>query len=96
MPAFQEPLQFIKDGDSRRYVADAHQAVTLAEAWDLMAQDPGEGGFYMNSSDAVYKEIHRHMQFLSEHSGSSYSWTMRQIQVIAQNGLDAYRNRFVD
>ena len=95
MPEIQEPtFSFISDPASRRYVADAYRAVTVAEAWPLMTEDPGEGGFMFSTKDA-YKTIRSHMELGYEHSGSSYGWTMRQIQFIAQNGMDAYRNRFL-
>ena len=94
MSEIQEPtFSFINDTSSRRYVADAYRAVTVAEAWPLMAEDPGEGGF-MFSTNEGYKTIRSHMELRHEHSGSSYGWTMRQNQFIAQNGMDAYRLRF--
>ena len=85
-------FSFIVDEDSRRYVEDAYQAVTAADAWALMAQDPGEGGFMMSNPN-TYAVLHAHMTLLAEHSGASYGWTMRQIQFIAQHGLEAYRTR---
>jgi len=85
-------FSFIVDEDSRRYVEDAYQAVTAADAWALMAQDPGESGFMMSNPN-TYAAIHAHMTLLAEHSGASYGWTMRQIQFIAQHGLEAYRTR---
>jgi len=95
MPEIQEStFSFINDPTSRRYVADAYQAVTVAEAWPLMAKDPGEGGFMFTTNEA-YKTIRNHMELRYDHSGSSYGWTMRQIQFIAQNGMDAYRNLFI-
>lgn len=95
MPEVQEPtFSFINDAESRRYVADAYRAVVAAEAWALMAEDPGEGGFMLTTREA-YKAIQAHMELRYEHSGSSYGWTMRQIQFIARNGMDAYRNCFL-
>ena len=81
-------FDFIRDANSREMVADGYAAVTKAEAWDLMKEDPGLGGF-MYTTNESYKVIHTHMDYRG-HSGSSYGWTMRQLQFIAQNGWDAY------
>jgi len=82
-------FSFLQDNSSRRYASDTYTAVTKAEAWSLMKEDPGEGGF-MYSADKRYKDIQDKMEFLPEHSGSSYGWCMRQAQYIAQHGWDAY------
>jgi hypothetical protein len=40
-------FSFITDESSRKYAKDTYEAVTKAEAWDLMKGDPGEGGFIL-------------------------------------------------
>jgi hypothetical protein len=65
-----------------------HTKVT-AEAWELMKQDPGEGGF-MFSTTWNGKHIHKHMTTLGKHSGASYGIGMRQMQYIAKNGWEAF------
>uniref|UniRef100_A0A6C0K4N5 Uncharacterized protein n=1 Tax=viral metagenome TaxID=1070528 RepID=A0A6C0K4N5_9ZZZZ len=82
-------FSFLRDESSRRYANDTYQAVTKAEAWDLMKEDPGDGGF-MFSADKRYKVIQDTMELGGEHSGSSYGWSMRQVQYIAQHGWNAY------
>lgn len=82
-------FSFLRDEDSRRYAADTYEAVTKAEAWDLMKEDPGEGGF-MFSANERYKLVLNKMELRGYHSGSSYGWSMRQVQYIAQNGWNAY------
>ena len=82
-------FSFLRDESSRRYANDTYQAVTKAEAWDLLKEDPGEGGF-MFSADKRYKVIQDTMELRGEHSGSSYGWSMRQVQYIAQHGWNAY------
>ena len=81
-------FDFIRDENSREMVADGYAAVTKAEAWDLMKEDPGLGGF-MYTTNESYQVIHKHMDYRG-HSGSSYGWTMRQLQFIAVSGWDAY------
>ena len=85
-------FSFMQDEDSRRYVKDAYDAMIMAEQMELMKAEPEAGKGYMFSSDKRYELIHKHMNFLGEHSRSSYGWTMRQIQFIAQKGWTAYVN----
>jgi hypothetical protein len=68
---------------------DAYDAITKAEAWELMAQDPGEGG-YMFSKTIDLSRVHKHMRSLDSHSGASYGIMMRSMQYIAVNGWEAY------
>ena len=82
-------FSFIRDESSRYYAKDAYDATTKAEAWALLKEDPGEGGF-MYSADERYKSIQDKMECIQEHSGASYGWSMRQIQYIAQHGWNAY------
>ena len=82
-------FSFLCDESSRRYAKDTYEAVTKAEAWDLLKEDPGEGGF-MYSTNEHYKSIQSKMELINDHSGASYGWCMRQVQYIATNGWDAY------
>jgi uncharacterized Fe-S radical SAM superfamily protein PflX len=85
-------FSFIQDESSRRYVKDAYDATVVSEQMELMKEEPEADKGYMFSSDERYELIHKHMKFLGEHSGSSYAWTMRQVQYIAQKGWTAYVN----
>jgi len=80
-------FSFIRDQLSREMVEDVYQAVQKAEAWNVMKEEPESG--YMFSSDPRYKVIQKKMEYLG-HSGSSYGWTMRQAQFIAQKGWAEY------
>ena len=68
---------------------DAYDAITKAEAWELMARDPGEGG-YMFSTTIDLSHVHKHMRSLDSHSGASYGIMMRHMHYIANNGWEAY------
>jgi len=76
--------------NDKEMVQDGINAVTRAEMWDYMAKPstPGEDGF-MFSTDIELEIINKKIQY-GGHSGSSYGWTMRQVQYIAKNGFDAY------
>ena len=90
MSFVQGDFSFIRDKSSRQYVEDVYQATTKAEAWDLMKEEPEAGKGYMFTSDPRYKLIQDKMEYYGDHSGSSYGWTMRQAQFIAQKGWNAY------
>lgn len=82
-------FSFITDAFEREALTEAYKAIEQVGAWDFMRQDPGEGGF-MFSQDPMLKEIDKVMKDVG-HSGSSYGWTMRQMQYVARNGIAAYR-----
>ena len=54
----------------------------------LRDNPPSESTGYMFSNNPVVGAIMNNMQV--GHSGSSYAWTMRNLQHIASNGMDAY------
>ena len=58
-------------------------------AWTYLRDNPpSESTGYMLSDNPVFSVINSNMQV--GHSGSSYAWTMRNLQYIATHGLDAY------
>ena len=54
----------------------------------LRDNPPSESTGYMFANNPVFNAINCNMQV--GHSGSSYAWTMRNLQYIATHGLDAY------
>jgi len=88
-------FSFMQDEHSRKYVKDAYDAMIMAEQIELMKEEPAADKGYMFTSDERYELIHKHMQFLNEHSGSSYAWTMREVQLIAQKGWTVYVNMYL-
>ena len=58
-------------------------------AWSYLRDNPpSESTGYMFSSNPMFAVINGNMQV--GHSGSSYAWTMRNLQYIATHGIDAY------
>ena len=58
-------------------------------AWTYLRDNPpSESTGYMFSDNPMFSVINGNMQV--GHSGSSYAWTMRNLQYIATHGLDAY------
>lgn len=76
--------------NDKEMVRDAINAVTRAEMWEYMAKPttPGKDGF-MFCTDPELGNINTKMRY-GGHSGSSFGWTMRQVEYIAKNGFDAY------
>ena len=75
---------------------DAFQAIeSIPGGWEALIPEPGAGGF-MYSSPAPGSIRHRINQAINAtpsgqgHSGSSYGWTMRQMQAIARFGWEQY------
>ena len=54
----------------------------------LRDNPPSESTGYMFSNNPAFTAIMSNMEV--GHSGSSYAWTMRNLQYIATHGLDAY------
>jgi hypothetical protein len=54
----------------------------------LRDNPPSESTGYMFSNNSIFTGINGNMQV--GHSGSSYAWTMRNLQYIATHGIDAY------
>ena len=76
------------DSISRQMLEDAFQAVTVTESWEYIAKDP-VGGSFILCADKRMMAINEALKF-DGHSGGSYGWTMRTMQLIARVGWDAY------
>jgi hypothetical protein len=58
-------------------------------AWTYLRDNPpSDATGYMFSDNPMFSVINGNMQV--GHSGSSYAWTMRNLQYIATHGIDAY------
>jgi hypothetical protein len=65
---------------------DADNAITECGLWDwLQNYTPDEGKGFMFSEHPNLNKINAAMKY-GGHSGSSYAWTMRQMEYIAKHG----------
>ena len=80
----------ISDEHSRFMLKNAHQAITLTEHWDYMKTFSDQS--FMFSSNPAVSAITKKMSQLGYdgHSGSSFGWTMRQMEFLAKNGKQAF------
>jgi len=74
------------DAHSREMLEDAYQAIAIADAWTIMKNYPNEHVCSTNSNIIC-------LQYAG-HSGSSYEWTMKVMQFLANNGWVAFYEAF--
>jgi hypothetical protein len=80
----------VTDISEREMLINAWQAITMTENWNFVKQ-PIES--FSWSNDPRINIISNKMVELgyNGHSGSSFGYTMRAMQYIAQNGEDKYK-----
>ena len=88
-------FNIIPDEHSRFMLKNAHQAITMAEAWQFMRTFSDQS--FMFSSNPAVSAIMKKMSDLGYdgHSGGSFGWTMRQMEFLAKNGKEVYLQKFV-
>lgn len=78
-------FSFVKDESDRIMFEDMYAAVTKAEAWEDIKADPGYGGF-MFGAQTLVSRILVHLEDRVGHSGASFAYTLRVMQMIARDG----------
>ena len=86
---------FLSSESERAMLQDAMEAMGRVEgSWEYLARPdvPSIETGFMFSKDALLSKIGNEVDKEGKigHSGSSYGWTMRQMEFIAKNGWDAY------
>lgn len=71
-------------------LTDMHKACTRADAWDWIKTFNEES--FMFSEHPKISEISRHMEYKG-HSGASFGWTMRSMELYAKLGTKAYAEK---
>jgi hypothetical protein len=83
----EEMIDFLSLGyspDEHEMLADAYRAIEKAKMWEYMKQEPSGGG-YTFTDDEELRSINRYIEYTG-HSGSSFSWAMRTMQLLARKG----------
>ena len=97
--AFGE-FSFMEEIRYGNMIQDALRAVELVPGgMEEMKKDPGSRGFMFSTASDIRKRIDEELSKTETgglHSGSSYGWTMRQVQAIASLGWDEYVIQYVD
>jgi len=86
-------FEFINENERIMYTT-AHAAISQLELWDFMKKDAET---YMFSGDNRVTTIYAKIEELGYdgHSGASFGCTMRDMQYIAQNGYDKFREEYL-
>ena len=82
-------FSFLTNVSDRIAYAELYRAVTKAEAWDWLKEDPGSGGFMFNTANNM-ERIHKHLDDKTAHSGASFAFCLRQMQYIARKGWNEW------
>ena len=79
------------DSMDAEMLQDMDNTITKLKLWDWMkTYEPEDGKGFMFSNHPNLDLIRNNMTYTG-HSGSSYGWTMRTIELIAKKGWDDFR-----
>lgn len=83
-------FKYVSSSNTREMLQNAYQAINQSETWSFVGKDIVS---FMVSNSPEIKHITKKMEQLGYygHSGSSFGWTMRQMQFIAKNGEEEYK-----
>jgi hypothetical protein len=91
-------FDFVKDNSIRDFLKSAHRAISLCELWDWMRiyTPPPNTGFMWSKAPELDKLKQQMWKdpVNSYHSGSSYGFIMREMECIAKNGYEDYKNTY--
>ena len=86
-------MEYIQDKNDKLMMTNAWHAITLTNNWDFVSQ---EIETYMLSTDPRIFKIYEKMEELgyTEHSGCSFSFTMRNMQFLVRKGEKEFEKLF--
>lgn len=92
-------FDFVKDKSERDFLRSAHKAITLCELWDWLRiyQPSKDRGFMLSNApelDKLQEEMWKD-PINENHSGISYGIIIREMEYIAKNGYENYKNTFI-
>jgi len=87
-------FEFINENERIMYTS-AHDAISQLELWNFMAKDIES---YMFSDSPEVNKISAKIVELgyTGHSGSSFGCVMRDMQYIAKNGYDEFKQKYLE
>lgn len=84
------------DSHDAEMLQDADNAITQCDLWDWMkSYTPEVGKGFSFSEHPNLTKINEKMKYTG-HSGSSYAWTMRNMEAVAKDGWDVYYRQVID
>ena len=86
-------MKYIKDTNTREMLTNAWKAITFSNNWDFVAKDIDS---FMISNDPRIDEITEKMEEFgyNGHSGCSFGFTIRYMQLLVQKGEEEFKNCF--
>ena len=89
---------FVNDEYMRDFLKSAHKAISLCELWNwLRIYEPEPNKGFMWSKTPELDRLNQQMwkdPINVYHSGSSYGLVMREMEYIAKNGYNNYKNTY--
>ena len=83
-------FKYIKNRNSREMIQNAYQAVNQTETWSFVKRDIES--FSFSNAPEIQRISYKMVQLgYDGHSGCSFGWTMRQMQFIAKNGEEKFK-----
>jgi len=83
-------FKYVNDKHSRVMLQNAYQAVNQTETWNFVKKDIES--FSLSSAPEIWRITNKMEQLgYNGHSGFSFGWTMRQMQIIAREGEGKYK-----
>jgi hypothetical protein len=91
-------FDFVTDRSIREFLKSAHKAISLCELWNwlrIYEPEPNKGFIWSKSPelDRINKQMWKD-PVNGYHSGSSYGFIMREMEYIAKNGYNNYKNTY--
>lgn len=96
-------LSYMNDNWNEEMIRDGMRAIIRVsdklrdreiDVWDYLSKySPPENRGFMFSDDPIISMISNKMEV--GHSGCSYGWTMRHLELIAKYGLETHRLKYV-
>jgi len=86
-------MEYIKDRDTREMCTNAWAAITFSNNWDFVSEDVES---FMWSNDPRIDQISEKMEEFGYdgHSGTSFGYTLRNMQYLVQNGEAEFKKLF--
>lgn len=87
-------FDYIEDKNERNMLANAWKAISLTNNWEFMTRKIDA---FMFSEEPKIAEISNKMEELgyTNHSGSSFGYTMRLMQYLVKNGEENFKNIYL-
>lgn len=91
-------FDFVSNESLKEFLKSAHRAISLCELWDWMRiyEPPPNTGFMWRKTpelDRINQQMWKD-PVNDYHSGSSYGFIMREMEYIAKNGYENYKNTY--